>query len=108
MTEVFDLSAAVKPRDRKDPFKFRFGGEEFTTSDPHELDVRALTRADEDPALVLALILGQEGWDRLEAVEEVFTLEHLQALVEAWFAHHGLTPGKSPGSQKSSRARQIR
>ena len=106
MTEVFDLDA-FEPKDRKEPFRFRFGGEEFTTRDPHSFDVRALSGAD-DPAVVLALLLGEEGWDRLDAIEKDFTLEHLNAVTEQWFKHHGLDSGKSPGSPKSSRARQFR
>jgi hypothetical protein len=54
------------------------------------------------------MILGEAEWDRLEAVEETFTLRHANMLVEAYFKHHGIDPGPRPGSQKSSRPRRIR
>lgn len=105
--EVFDLDA-IKPRDRKEPFQFRFGGEVFTTRDPMEFNIVAMRGVMEDPAENLAAMLGEEEWNRLENLDAVFTLEHADAMATAYFKHHGIDPGKSPGSQKSSRPRRIR
>jgi hypothetical protein len=106
--EMLDLDAAIKPRDQKEPFRFRFGGEVFTTRDPMGLDIVAMRGQMNDPAENLAAMLGEEEWARLEGLKATFTLAHAEALAEAYFRHHGIDPGRSPGSQKSSRPRQIR
>lgn len=105
-SEVFDLDA-FEPKDRKEPFQFRFGGELFTTRDPHEFDVRDIA-AGENPAMTLALMLGEEGWERLDAMEASFTMEHLNVILEKWFAHHGVDLGKLDGSPGSSKTMRIR
>lgn len=107
MADVFDLDA-FKPKDRKEPFVFRFSGEEFVCADPRDFDVRVLGEATTDPALVLALLLGEEGWERLDALDATFTIDHLNAVTEAFFEHHGLDAGKSPGSPKSSKVIRMR
>lgn len=104
---VFDADA-LTPRDKKEPFRFRFGGEVFTTRDPMEFNIVALRGSMQDPAENLAAMLGEEEWDRLASLDAVFDMEHADAVAEAYFKHHGLTPGKQPGSQKPSRPRRIR
>lgn len=100
---------AIAPPDPKEPFRFRFAGQVFTTLDPFDTDIVAMRGAvDSDPGENLAMILGEVEWDRLEALEETFTLRHADLLVEGYFKHHGIHPGKQPGSQKSSRPRRIR
>src|SRR5690606_29860190 len=82
----------------------------FTCASPNDFDVRELgkilERGGQDPALLLALMLGEEQWGRLEAVEAVFTTRHLNALVKAWLAHYGLDLGTSGGSAGHERRRQ--
>jgi GGDEF domain-containing protein len=100
-TDVFDLDAAVADQaDGVLPFRFRFGGEEFTCVSPNEFDIRTLgdVITSNDPAMQLAMLLGEDGWRRLEAVEAVFAAPHLKALVENWLKPHGLDSGKSGGS----------
>lgn len=99
----FDLDRQVADEhDGIEPFEFIFAGETFTCASPNDFDVRELgkilERGGQDPALLLALMLGEEQWGRLEAVEAVFTTRHLNALVKAWLAHYGLDLGKSGGS----------
>lgn len=106
--QVFDLDAAVADRaDGIEPFRFRFGGEEFTCTSPNDFDVREVGEVinSADPAMQLALILGSE-WERLEAIEAVFTLRHTEVLVTQWLDHYGLDSGKSSGSAKRSTRRQ--
>lgn len=107
MAEILDLDA-FEPKDRKETFQFRFGGEVFDTRDPRDFDVRQLGDAANDPALALALLIGEDGWTRLDEMDATFTLDHLNAVTEAYFDHHGLDAGKSPGLPKSSKAIRIR
>lgn len=108
--DVFDLDAAVADQaDGVKPFQFTFDGEVFTCTSPNDFDIRDVGEviASVDPAMQLALILGDE-WERLEATEAVFTLRHTEVLVTQWLDHYGLDSGKSGGSAGRSTRRQSR
>lgn len=112
MSEVFDLDAAAASkaaaRDEKPPFEFTFDGETYTTISPNKLDPRVIDESlTRDPAGQLFMVLGSEQWERLEASPAEFTADHLEALLEAWYTHHGLSEGKSGGSRRPSTRRAV-
>lgn len=105
MTDVLDLDALTP--DDKPPFRFQFDGQTYTCRSVDEMDVRKLpallAEAQTDPAAQLAWMLGEDQWNRLEEAEATFTIKHLEAVTDAWLAHHGLDLPKSGGSPKPSR-----
>ena len=94
------------------PFTFQFGGETFTCRSPNDMDVRRLnqmlTDAQRDPSTQLHWMLGDEQWEKLESIEQTFSMRHLVAVTDGWLAHHGLNLGKSGGSSKPSTSIQFR
>lgn len=100
---VFDLDAVIAERETRAPFEFRFGGVQFTL--PPELDVRviaALSAGRFDDGL--RMLLGSAQWEALQAVEEVFDADALNALFDAYGKHLGEDLlGESPASTRSSR-----
>lgn len=99
----FDLDQQVADeRDGIEPFEFTFAGETFTCASPNDYDIREIGRLVEqsgnNPARVLAFMLGEEQWNRLEAIEAEFTISHMRVLERAWLSHYGLDLGKLRGS----------
>lgn len=96
----------------KPPFEFVFDGETYRCATPEALDVRDLkdlaAEADADPLALLTWLLGPEQIETLDKAPAVFALPHVQAVIEGWYEHHGLTPGKSGGSSTSPGTRKHR
>lgn len=105
MGDVFDLDVLRREREQE-PFRFRFGGEEFEL--PASPDVRAVAAwsaaAADDSRFEDALrtLLGQAQWVRLVAVEDVFDMASFQALMEAYGEFTGAAMGESQASSPSS------
>jgi hypothetical protein len=92
----------------KPPFEFEWDGETYVCLDPSTTDIRRIREAviegdSEDPSEALRFMVGEEQYERLDASDGVFTVYHLQALSEAWLAHHGTSAPKSSGSRPSSK-----
>lgn len=99
--EIFDANALIVESDRK-PFRFQFGGETFEL--PPKVDMLAASRmrkGDLDGAL--RKMLGEEQYERLDDLEEVFDEDVFEGVMDAWARHVGISPGKSRGSGGSSR-----
>jgi hypothetical protein len=100
MSDVFDLDALAHEANGE-PFRFRFGGEDYEL--PPHMDIRAVAamsagRLDD----ALRMLLGDAQWTRLQASPEVFDQHKLLALFNAYGAHSGMTPGESSASTGSS------
>ena len=108
--EILDLDALDDVDEGKPPFRFRFDGHEYTTESPNRIDVRDLGElvSSQDPAELLAWMIGEDQWAILEAAEKVFTLPLMEKVSSGWLDHHGLDIPKSGGSSRSSRRRAIR
>lgn len=100
MADVFDLDAAVKTaaKDDKAPYQFSFDGEEYTCASPEDIDIRELktmlVESEKDPSVQLRWMLGDDGWNMLEAAEGTFTARHLKIVTEQWLGHHGMSVPK--------------
>ncbi len=109
---TLDLDALNPADDNKPPFTFRFGGEVFELAAPSAFDARHLrdlyAEAASNPSAVFEEALGPDGWERLESLEDVFTIRHLNAVTEAWESHYETNAPKSSGSPKPSKKRTIR
>lgn len=95
--EVFDLDAVVAEAEQT-PFRFKFGGEEFTMS-PLDLKMglKELTTVE-----LFQAILGEEQWARIVASPARLTEPAFVALLDRWTKHYGMAPGESPASPRSS------
>jgi hypothetical protein len=101
MPEVFDLDALANEA-QGEPFRFKFGGEEYAL--PPSIDMRAVAamqagRLDD----ALRQMLTPEQWERVQASPAVLDGWTLMALFEEYARTSGLTVGKSSGSTISSR-----
>lgn len=95
-----DLDVGGKP-----PFEFQFDGETYRCASPEVLDIRGLSdlqeQANSDPIQLLSWMLGPEQMEKLDASPAIFSVLHLDAVMNGWYNHHGINPGKSGGSSKS-------
>lgn len=99
MPEVFDLDAVANEANGE-PFRFRFGGEDYEL--PPSIDIRAVVamqagRLDEG----LRALLTPAQWERVQASPSVLSGKVLLSLFEAYARHSGLTVGESSGSTSS-------
>lgn len=92
MSEVFDLDAVVAEQ-RREPFRFKFGGEEFEL--PPGIDLRAV------PAITsgdlvggFRLLFSAEQWSKLEQSTAVLDTVAVMELTKAYLAHSGVTLGE--------------
>jgi hypothetical protein len=105
MGDVFDLDVLRREREQE-PFRFRFGGEDFEL--PASPDVRAVaawSAAAKDESRfedALKALLGADQWGRLVAVVDVFDMESFQALMGAYGEFTGAAVGESQASSPSS------
>jgi hypothetical protein len=100
MPDPFDLDA-LELDDQTEPFRFTFGGESFEISahyDPRAF--RRLTTGDLGGGLLQ--LLGEEQYERLDAIDKPFDERHLKALLEKWAEHFGTTVGEAQASSSSS------
>jgi hypothetical protein len=102
MFEEFDLDALLA--DTPDPrpvFRFRFGGEQYTL--PPSIDIRAAAALQAGKLWDgLAVLLGAEQWERMQASQSTFNGDALKALMDRYAKHTGAPLGESSGSTSSS------
>ena len=96
---VFDFDA-LAAEETGEPFRFRFGGEDYEL--PSRIDVRAVAamaagRMDDS----LRMLLGADQWTRLQASPAVFNDHTFEALLDRYLAHEGTTMGESSASTSS-------
>lgn len=99
MSDVFDLDAFIADA-AGEPFRFRFGGDEYTL--PPSIDLRAvaaLTAGRLDDAF--RLLFTADQWDRIQRSTTVFDQRTLLALFDAYAKHSGTSLGESQGSASS-------
>lgn len=102
MSDVFDLDA-VEHEATGEPFRFKFGGREFTL--PPSMDVRAvamLTAGRLDDCL--RLLMGEAQYEALVEVDAVFDTGKLRALFDEYARHTGVTLGNFGASPRSSKS----
>jgi len=106
MSKPFNLDAVTSERDESpDPFRFTFGGEEFTM--PTADDIGVVMIADLEDARVgksLRILLGETQWARvvkLAGKGHHMTAEQAGAVITAWGEHGGVTVGESSASADS-------
>lgn len=99
MSEVFDLDA-IGAEARGEPFRFRFGGEEYEL--PPSIDMLAV------PAMVSGDILGgfrrlftADQWERLKASPATMDLPRVLELVRRYADHSGVSLGEFVASTSS-------
>lgn len=96
---IFDLDA-LTVEETTEPFYFQFGGETFAIATHY--DPRIFRRFDQgDLAGALRLMLGNEQFDRLDAIDKPFDERHLEPLIRAWAEHAGTTTGEASASSSS-------
>lgn len=101
--DVFDLDAYVAEH-RKDPYLFRYGGQDFELPHAADVDWRVTEAADlGNVDAIRALFrrgLGPEQWERFEALPQ--PAKPMGELFRRWQAHSGVKPGESQASPDSS------
>lgn len=99
MSEVFDVDAALAEKARE-PFRFRFGGEEYEL--PPGIDLRAVPAITSGDLMGgFRRLFGAEQWSKIEAAEAVLDTDVVMVLLDAYLAHSGVTLGESRGSTGS-------
>lgn len=99
MPDVFDLDALAKDV-TAEPFRFRFGGEDYEI--PCLIDMRWVAAIETDRVDdALRLLLGPEQYRRMQQSPAVFDRLQFDALVGAFFTHVGSSLGESPASTDS-------
>lgn len=106
--EVFDLDVLVnEAADAEDgkPFRFKLGNALYTTAAPEDFDWQEYARltASENQAdgrPMMQLILGDEQYE--EFCGHKLKIRHINALVERWQAHHGISVPESRASRRNS------
>lgn len=100
--KVFDLDA-LKFEETTEPFKFKFGGQEFEI--PTHYDPRIFRRAGQgDLAGALLAMIGDAQFERLDAIDQPFDERHMSALFKAWAASDLVTVGEAKASSRSSKS----
>ncbi|HMG44996.1 MAG TPA: hypothetical protein VK611_26925 [Acidimicrobiales bacterium] len=98
-TAAFDLDALEREgEDIKPPFKFKHGGKVFTLSDPAEIDLSEIVEIGTNPSGEAGLLANLMG-DQYEDIVNAGKLPQwkLGPMLQAWYDHYGLEPGKSRG-----------
>lgn len=94
------LTAEARGEDTAEPFRFRFGGEDYEC--PPRLDVRAMAAMTEGRiGDALRMLVGEDQWARIEKSPAPFDDRHLKALLNAYMTHQGGQPGESSASTGS-------
>lgn len=109
---MLNLDKDVKPVKAADRYKFMFGGEVFECRTSSEIDIREVShqteRFESDPAEILRWLLGDEGWERLNKIEKVFSSVHLRVLMDGWAEHHKVDLPKSSTVQSSTKVTRMK
>ena len=97
-TQGFDLDALEREGEVKPPFKFKHGGKWFTLADPAEIDLRDIVEIGTSPSGEAGLLANLMG-DQYEEIVESGPMPQwkLAPMLQAWYDHYGLEPGKSQG-----------
>lgn len=83
-----------------EPFVFEYQGDIFELLDPKDLDWQDLMVAQEQPRLMIHVIMPEE--QRAKFLEKKLSLRKLEALLGRWQQHFGLpTAGEADGSARS-------
>lgn len=105
---IFNLDEAVEVQPR---FEFSFGGELFSCVSPSETDIRRMKANMEswqdDPANFLLWLIGEDGWERLERLPQTFSIQHMNALQEAWAKFYEVDLPKSSTSETSTKITRM-
>jgi hypothetical protein len=103
VTLDLDVLDAEQPRDdRPDPFSIRLQGQEFIFEDPEELDWQDLIVGQDNPRLMLHVILGNDDQrTRFFALKDV-KVRHMRTITAGYQKHYGLgSEGEDAGSARS-------
>lgn len=104
MSEVFDLDAVASEAGdaEREPFRFRFGGDEYEM--PAEFDLLALAAITAgELGDGLRIMLGETQWSRMLRSGAKMDTARFKALFETYSAHvGGTTMGESSASTGSS------
>ncbi|MEU7771222.1 hypothetical protein AB0C44_07840 [Micromonospora taraxaci] len=101
--DVFDLDAYVAEH-RKEPYRFRYGGQDFELPHAQDTDWRVAQAADQGDVEAIQTLFrrgfGPEQWERFDALPQ--PAGAMGELFRRWQAHSGTKPGESPASPSSS------
>lgn len=98
-TALFKLDDLENER-TAEPFVFEYQGEIFELMDPKDIDWQDLLVAQEQPRLMIHVIMPEEQRPRF--LEMKLPMRKLEALLTRWQQHFGMTPaGEAGGSARS-------
>lgn len=96
MADVFDLDAFAAET-TSEPFRFRFGGDEFEL--PGTVDLRVAAKLQDGKVVEsLQTLIGPDQWERLDGLPGVFDYRVARELFIQYGRHLGIDLGESPGS----------
>lgn len=90
--ETYDLDAVIAEQE-PNPFRFRFGGEDFELPGNMDLRVVRLFSAG-DPLGALEMLLGPDQFARFDAVDQTFDDKAFKALLDRYSTHVGVARGE--------------
>jgi hypothetical protein len=86
VSEVYDLDALAA---EAEPFRFRFGGEDYEM--PADIDLTSVAKLDRgDAEGALQAILGAEQWQRMVDSPATFGIKQLMGLLDKYAEHLGM------------------
>lgn len=103
MTEPLNLDEIAASVD--EPFRFRFGGQDFQFPNDPDVVVWELLAANQLQSF-LAVLLGDDDYKRMDEIPTAvasMTKERLTALIEGYQKHLGMEAPKSSGPNRSYR-----
>lgn len=93
---------AIEREAKGEPWEFEFDGERYEL--PNDFDMRAASMlVDGDMRGALAMLLGDEQWQRLQASPKVFGIRALGELLQTWCQEIGVELGEFTASPPSSK-----
>lgn len=101
---TFDLDALLDDNEEREPFAFKWDGEEYEL--PPVRDMRAVGAISAGRIYDgLLLLLGPEQWARIQASPKVLSAPKLRKLLDAYSEYiDGLNVGESSASSSSSKS----
>jgi hypothetical protein len=105
VTDPLDLDAIANDGE---PYRFKFGGEDYEM--PPDIDLTSIALLDSgDPERALERLLGEEQWQRMVESPAAFGIRQLKALLQGYSQHLGMDSlGGSLASPGSSHNTAIR
>ena len=102
MSDVFDLDA-VAAEATKEPFRFRFGGREWSLAHLSDIDWRVVARADTGDLDAVREAVSSGLGDQFAEFDQLpQPISMMTVLFDRWLAHSGLAAGEQPASPTSS------